>query len=127
MWFIPLLSKVLDIPGAIAAYFNKKQDVDLEKYKVKGGIDVEAMRQDTAIIQARADLAKAMKGDPATSFGRLLFIGSVGGYTAVYFYYLTFYNLLPDYLIWEPLAIPETLQYMPYAVVAYLFVTSFKK
>lgn len=127
MWFLSAIPVVGKIADAVASYFNKKQEVDLEKYKVKGNIDIEAMKQDTAIIQARVDLAKVMKGDPATNLGRLLILAPVGIYMSVQFYYLAFWNLLPDYLVWEPLDIPDKLQYIPYAAIAYLFATSFKR
>jgi hypothetical protein len=45
-WLNPI-SKVIDVVGA---YVNKRQDVDLEKYRVNGSISVKAMETDRDII-----------------------------------------------------------------------------
>lgn len=119
---IPFVGKLFD---SVTAYLNKKQDVALEKYKVDGTVNVELMQQDTAVIQARVDLAKVMKDDVTTKWGHRLFIYPTGAwYTGIVVYCFLhpyFPNVLPI------LALPGQLDYIPYAIIAYLFVTAWKK
>lgn len=126
MWFlsaIPVVGKAID---AITAYFNKKQDVDLEKYRVKGNIDIKAVEADVAIIQARAKLAEAIKDDPATKVARFWVMLPASVYFGVTFYYLTFKNLLPPAFIWQPIELPPSLNYVVYGIIGYLFVTAWR-
>lgn len=125
MWEI--ISSV--ISGVLAPFFtwlNKKEDTTVAKYTVDGQVNVEAMRQDTQIILARAALAAAMKDDPATKYGRWFFIIPTGIYYALIVYVSAFGKLTPSW-VWVILELPKWIQYMPYAVVAYLFVTAWKK
>lgn len=119
---IPIIGKVID---ALAAYAAKKQDVALEKYKVDGTVNVQAMQEDTRIIQARVDLAKVMKDDSTTKWGHRLFIYPVG----VWFTLIVAYCIFHPYFGWflPVLALPNNLLYIPYAVIAYLFATAWKK
>lgn len=110
----------------IASMFNKKTDAGVEKYKIDGQINVEAMRQDTEIIKARADLAKAMKDDPASKIGKWFFIIPTGVYYTLVVYDSCFRKLIPGYT-WVILELPGWMQYMPHAVVAYLLVSAWKK
>lgn len=126
MWFlsaIPVLGKVAD---AVASYFNKKQEVDLEKYKVKGTVDIKAIDADIAIIQARAKLAEVLKDDPGTKVARLWVLVPASVYFGVTFYYLTFKNLLPPVLVWQPIPLPTSLDYLVYAIIGYLFITAWR-
>lgn len=120
---IPIVGKAFD---AWSAHDQKKQDVVLEKYKVDGTVNVELMRQDTEVIKARADLAAVMKDDPTTRWGHRLFIYPVG----VWFTCIVCYCIVQPYfpgIIKPVLALPLNLGYIPYAVIAYLFVTAWKK
>lgn len=119
------LGAVKGIVDPIASIFNKKTDASVEKYKVDGVYNVEAMRQDTEIIRARVDLAKAMKDDPTTKMGRRFFIYPVGVWFAGIVYYCVFHPYFPGIL--PVLALPTNLEYIPYAVIAYLFVSAWKK
>src|SRR4051812_20899441 len=119
---IPFVGKAID---AWSAHDQKKLDVGLEKYKVDGTFDVEAMRQDTEVIKARAQLAAAMKDDPVNKWGRRLFIYPVG---------VWFVAIVTDSLLHRAFsytyrveALPQNLDYIPYAIIAYLFVTAWKK
>ena len=119
------------IDGAIklaTGIFTKKMDVDLEKYKVKGQVDVEALRQDTEIIKARAELAQATKDDNTTKWGKRLFVYPVGVWFALVVYVSCFMHhpWFKDY-VWEIAALPKNLDYITYAIIAYLFVTAWKK
>lgn len=122
---IPFVGKVLD---SVTAYLNKRQDVDLEKYKVKGNVDINAVNADVAVIQARANLAAAMKDDPANKWGRRLLIYPTGvWYSAIVWRSLVQeHPILADYS-WVIKALPQNLDYIPYAVVAYLLVTAWRK
>jgi hypothetical protein len=113
------------IVDPIASIFNKKTDAAVEKYKVDGVYNVEAMKQDTEIIRARVDLAKAMKDDPTTKMGRRFFIYPVG----VWFTAIVVDSLLHKALeyTYRVEALPTNLEYIPYAVIAYLFVSAWKK
>lgn len=127
LWFlraIPVVGKAID---AFAAYYNKKQDVDLEKYKVKGQLDTEAIKADVAIIQARAELAAAHKDDPAAKWGRRLLIYPTG----VWYLAIVWRSLVQEHptlseYSWVIKALPANLDYIPYAVVAYLLVTAWR-
>lgn len=127
---IPVIGKVFDVvnnvTNKVSSFMEKKQDVEIEKYKVKGVIDVAAMQADTALIQARVDLAKAMAKDPATKMGKLVLIGGTGLWTFSWLWYSSFANLLPKYLVWQPLELPTSIEYLPYAVVIYLLAVQIK-
>lgn len=119
---LPLIGKLAD---AFTNYTNKKMDTNLERYKVDGTVNVEAMREDTQIILARTDLAKAMKDDPATKYGRWFFIVPTGLFYIGVIWDST--GLLRDFHKLNMLELPVWMQYMPYAVIAYLFVSAWKK
>ena len=121
--FIPVIGKVADV---ISGYFTKRMDVDLEKYKVKGKIDEKAIEADIAIIQARANLAAAMKDDPGTRLARTWIMLPASVYFGISFYYYGFANLLPPFMVWKPLEPPASLEYVVYAIIAYLFVTAWR-
>lgn len=119
---LPFLGKLTD---AFTNFTNKKMDTALEKYKEDGTVNIEAMKQDTAIIQARTNLAIVMKDDPATKYGRWFFIVPTG-----LFYVGVIWDSTGFLRSWMPLhmlELPGWMQYMPYAVVAYLFVSAWKK
>lgn len=120
---LSLANLLPNIISGVFGYLNKKEDSSLEKYRVDGVVNVEAMRQDTAIIQARAELAKAMKDDPSTKIGRWLIIIPTGLWYSAIIVYCIFHNAFPEYT-WQILALPPNLNYIPYAVVAYLLVTA---
>lgn len=54
MWFLKLLPGIGSVVTGITDYLNKKQDVDLEKYKVDGKVDQSLIAAEVSIIQARA-------------------------------------------------------------------------
>lgn len=127
---IPLIGRFFDLIQSGMSFvkdvFVKKIDADVEKYKVKGSIDIKAIEADTAIIQARADLAKAMKDDPGTQVARFWVMVPASVYFGIYFYYLAFKNLLPGIFVWEPLPLPPSMEYVVYAIMGYLFVTAWR-
>ena len=127
---IPLIGKFFKLietgMGFVKDVFVKKIDADVEKYRVKGQIDVEAMKTDTAIIQARTNLAIALKDDPGTKVARFWVLVPASIYFGVSFYYYTFANLLPPVFIWEPKVLPTSFDYLVYAIIGYLFVTAWR-
>ena len=126
MWLLNLINPFNKLVDFANAFFNKRMDVDLEKYKVKGNIDVKAIEADVAIIQARASLATAMKDDPGTKVARLGVLVPASVYFGVAFYYFTFANLLPKSVIWQPLPLPPSFDYLIYGIIGYLFVTAWR-
>lgn len=119
---VPFVGKALD---AWSAYANKKQDVALEKYKVDGTVNVQAIQADTEIIKARASLAAAMKDDPVNKWGRRFFIYPVGVWFTLIVGDSIFHKAF-NYT-YRVEALPTNLDYIPYAIVAYLFVSAWKK
>lgn len=119
---LPFFGKLTD---AFTNFTNKKMDTALEKYKEDGTVNIEAMKQDTAIIQARTNLAIVMKDDPATKYGRWFFIVPTGLFYIGVIWDST--GLLRDFHKLNMLELPVWMQYMPYAVIAYLFVSAWKK
>jgi hypothetical protein len=117
------ISKLIDVIGS---YLNKRQDVDLEKYKVKGQVDIKAVEADIAIITARTQLAAAQANDPATKTARLFFMIPASWYFGYSFFHATFANLLPPSWLWKPLSLSPTLEYLAYAIIAYLFYTAWR-
>lgn len=123
MWFLsalPLVGKFFD-------WLNKREDTELEKYKVKGEVDKEALKQDTEIIKARADLAKARSDSKTDSVGRALLVWPTG----IWFSFIVYHTLLVKNSFWGQFAweipdLPPSVQYVPLAVVGYLLATNWK-
>jgi hypothetical protein len=109
-----LVGKGLD---AFSNYTNKKMDTELGKVTVNGKVD-------TDIIVARAQLAAQMKDDPATKYGRWFFIVPTGLFYVGCVWDST--GILRSFYKLGMLELPGWIQYMPYAVVAYLFVTAWR-
>jgi hypothetical protein len=109
----------------IAGIFNKKADVNLEKYRVDGQINIEAMRADVELTKATAEVAKARKDDPTDRWGRRLFIYPTG---------VWFSAIVADSLLHQAFeytyrveALPKDLAYIPYTVIGYLFLRLIRK
>ena len=125
MWFLSFIPVIGKIADAWSAHDQKRQDVALEKYKVDGTVNAELIRSDVEVIKARVDLAKARSNDTVDRMGRRLLIYPTG---------IWFTAIVTDSLIhrifdypYRVEALPSNLEYIPYAVVAYLLVTAFKK
>jgi hypothetical protein len=127
---IPVVGKIFDVvnnvTNKVSSFMEKKQDVEIEKYRVKGQIDVAAMKADTDLIQARVDLQKVRGGDQDSKFGRVLIISFSGMYIGSWMWWASFSNLLPKYLVWKPEELPTSMEYIPYAVIVYLFAVIIK-
>lgn len=118
----PIIQGVVDV-------FNKKADVDLQKTldanKTALGKQTDNNKTDVAVLQTRLALALATKDDLGPKLMRDMMMYPVAVWSLLYFYNLTFKGLIPDH-VWEVGVPPESMQYLPYAVVAYLFVTAWK-
>lgn len=120
MWLLNLIPNILGLGKDLFAYLNKKQDVDLEKYKVDGQLDI-------TTVQARGMVAAARAADTVDRWGRRLIIYPTGIWYALIVYDSVFRKLLPDAFTWRILDLPPGLQYIPYAVVGYLLITVVKR
>jgi hypothetical protein len=118
---------VKELIPSLLAYLTKKQDVDLEKYKVDGTVDVAAISAETEIVKARAALVAALKDDPVLRWGRRLFIYPVGVWFALIVYDSAFRNILPKGWTWTVLALPQNLEYVIYVITGFLFIHSWIK
>ena len=118
MFGLDVFSKVFGVIGSLTSgvftYINKKQDVDLEKYKVNGQVDIEQIRAFTLVAQARA-------ADTVDRWGRRLLIYPACIYDALVFYDSAFRSLIPTWT-WRVLELPPDFKYINLAVVAYLTV-----
>lgn len=121
-WLNPI-SKLIDVVGA---YANKRQDVDLEKYKVNGTVSVKAMETDRDIIQARALLAQARANNAADTLGRMLLMWPIGFWVTINVYNLTLSTKLPSWIMLDPKPLDTNMTYLFMAVIGYLLVTAWK-
>lgn len=120
---IPIFGKLFD---AGAAYFNKKQDVDLEKYKVDGTVNIEMMKTDLNLIQAQKELRIADKDSPGVQVAMWLFLVPSGIYYAAYMWDSTFRELLPSYT-WRVLTPEDAIWKILMVIVGYLFLSTVKQ
>jgi hypothetical protein len=111
MW--PIISSIISgivspVTTAVTAIFTKKQDAKIEEG-----------RQDVSIIQARTTLLGQIHRDPAIAIGWYLFIVPTG----LWFVGIVAYCLLHPWYPWwaKVLALPPNIEYIPYAVVTFLF------
>lgn len=103
--FIPVLGKVFD-------YFNKRQDVSLEKYKVDGQVDIEA-------VKAQVMLVNAFKDDWTIRLSRFLVVFL----PSIWFGLVAWDTIMAKaypWLMWHPVEFPQALTYYPYAVLVFL-------
>lgn len=114
----PIIQGVVDL-------FKQKADIDLQKTLSANMTSLEKQKDisktDLAIIQARTQIALAHKDDLGARLVRDLIMFPVGVHTCLYYYWLTF----PMYA-WEIKEPAQAMQYIPYAVIAWLFVTSYR-
>lgn len=100
--------------------------VDLGKTWItkKEDTKVELGRQDVSVVQSRNTLLGQIHKDPAIAFGWYAFIVP----TALWYAAIVLYCLVhPWYPAWKTvLALPPNIEYIPWAVVAFLFGLSWK-
>lgn len=114
---IPVVGKLAD---TFTNYTNKKMDTEIEKLKVNGQVDV-------SVLQARTTLIAQMKDDPASKWGRRLILYPWG----VWFGFVCFRSILQNSpwaeYSWTVAALPSNLEYIGYAIIAYLLGTAWRK
>lgn len=120
---IPVVGKLFD---SVTAYFNKKQDVILEKYKVDGQVNIELMKTDLNLIQAQKELRIASKDDPGIQIAMWLFLVPSGVWYAAYMWDSTFRTVMPDYT-WRVLSPEAEVWKILMIIVGYLFLSTVKQ
>lgn len=120
--WLPIIGPI--IQGLVDA-FSKHEDVTLQRQidanKTALGKQVDISQTDLAIIQTRAQVAIAFKDDIGSRLIRDLIMFPVGVHTILYYWGLSF----PMYAwgVTEPV---QSMQYIPYAVIAFLFVSAYR-
>ncbi len=124
MWsWIPIIGPF--IQGAVNA-FGKWQDAKVQLAQIAANKDIAFGGQDVQVIQARAAVAIAFKDDIGVKFARDVILNWYAIYVSLIFYDSCFRNLLPDYMTWRVLAIPQSLMYLCSAIVAFLFISAWR-
>lgn len=120
--WIPILGPIFQtVANAWAQHedvaLKKQQDVNLTSLAKQQDIS----KTDLAVIQTRAQVAIAFRDDPGVRIIRDIVMFPIGVWTGAYFYMLAF----PQWS-WPVNTPPETMQYIPYAVIGFLFVTAYR-
>lgn len=120
--FIPILGPIFQ---SLADAWGKHEDITLQKQvdvnKTALGKQQDENKTDVAVIQSRAQVAIAFKDDPGVRLIRDLVMFPIAVWSGAYFYTLT----VPQYS-WHMELPPTTMQYIPYAVIAFLFATAYR-
>lgn len=120
--FIPILGPIFQ---SLADAWGKHEDITLQKQvdvnKTALGKQQDENKTDVAVIQSRAQVAIAFKDDPGVRLIRDLVMFPIAIWTGGYFYVLTFPH--GEWVVQTP---PTTMQYIPYAVIAFLFATAYR-
>lgn len=117
MWgWLPIVGPIID---GIVSIFNKQADVGLAKQQ-------DSNKTDLGVIQARAQVAIAFKDDIGSRLARDLIMFPTSLWVFLVFWDSMVKNLAPS-LTWRIEQVPTSFEYIPYAVIAFLFVTAWKK
>lgn len=123
--FLSVIPIVGPIIQGVVDLFKQKADVDLQKTLSANMTALEKSKDinktDLAIIQARTQIALAHKDDLGARLVRDLIMFPVGVHTCLYYFNISF----PMYA-WGVREPAQAMQYIPYAVIAWLFVTSYR-
>lgn len=106
--------------------FTVYQDASTRKAKIAADERVAEGGQDVAIIQGRIDLAKSFAHDVGVAFARDLIINWYAIYISLIFYDSCFRNILPPWMTWRVLAIPDSLNYLCGGIIAFLFASAWR-
>lgn len=119
---IPILGPIFQ---ALVDGWSKHEDVTLKKQQDvnKTSLDkqIDLNKTDVAIIQTRANVAIAFKDDLGVKLIRDIVMFPAAVWTGCYFYTLTFPH--GTWIVGTP---PDAMQYIPYAVIAFLFATNYR-
>jgi hypothetical protein len=116
---IPIVGKLFD---SVSAYYVKKQDIALEKYKVDGTVNVQAIRADTEVIKAQKELQQARQQYLGTRIMQYGFVYPL----MFWFTSIVFYCVFHPYFssIKPVLAFPDPLNTWAGWMIMYLFLHS---
>lgn len=119
--WIPLIGPIID---GIVSIVKGQQDTTVEKYQEDTKRIGTETTADVSVIQARAQVAIAMKDDIGTRLCKdlVMFFGSL--HTGFLFWDHIF-AAHPSF-VFGVTEMGPTLQYIPYAIIAYLFVTAYR-
>lgn len=110
---------------SVAEAWSKHEDVTLKKQQDTNLTALERQQDenktDVSVIQSRAQVAIAFKDDPGVRLIRDLVMFPIAVWTGGYFYVLTFPH--GEWVVNTP---PSAMQYIPYAVIAFLFATAYR-
>lgn len=119
---IPVLGPIFQ---TVADTWSKHEDVTLKKQQDvnKTAVDkqVDENKTDVTVIQTRAQVAIAFKDDTGVRIIRDIVMFPIAIWTGGYFYILTFPH--GNWVVDTP---PAAMQYIPYAVIAFLFATAYR-
>lgn len=119
MWWLNLITA---IPGLLTKgldYFSKRLDINLEKYKVDGQVDLSLVAASTAQLQAQKELAIASLSYVGDRWMRYLFAYPLGVYYAA-----VVVDSLTDTLFkwkWDVMPLHEPMATWSGWIVMYLF------
>lgn len=123
MWIADIAKGVMEgVVGPLFGWLNKKEDVNLEKFKVDGKVDGQALAAHIEALKARRDvLLEAMKyrGIRMIQYGFMVPL-------MLWWNAIIAYCLIKPWYPWWPqvLALPSNLDYIASGIVAFLFLTS---
>lgn len=121
--FLSVIPIVGPIVQGVVDVFNKQADISLQKQvdanKTELGKLQDKNKTDVAVIQSRAAVAVAFKDDLGVRLLRDIVMFTPAVWTGCYFYNLIY----PTWTVGMP---PESMQYIPYAIIAFLFATSYR-
>lgn len=119
---IPILGPIIQ---GVVDVFNKRADISFQKQadtnKTELGKIKSKNETDVEVIKTRATVAIAFRDDLGLKLLRDVMIYPVAVWNLLYYWCLSF----PQWA-WEIKTPPEAMQYLPYAVVAFLFVNAFR-
>lgn len=120
--WLPLIGPIFQ---TIADAWSKHEDTQLQKQvdtnKTALGTLTTNNQTDVEVIQSRAQVAIAFKDDLGVRMIRDIVMFPIGIWTGGYFYTLTFPH--GGWVVEMP---PQPMQYIPYAVIAFLFATAYR-
>jgi len=121
--WIPIIGPFIK---AAFASFDHYQDTTVQKTKIGADERVAEGGQDVQVIQTRANVAIAFKDDIGVMLARDVLVNWYAVYNSLIFYDSCFRNILPPYMTWRVLALPDSLNYLCGGIVAFLFVAAWR-
>lgn len=107
--WIPIIGPIID---GIVSIFSKYKDVELEKYKVDGQVDVETLKASTAIIESTKDDVGVRLARDIVIFPVAIWSAIIGWDTIVAIRWPELKFMVEKY--------PDSVAYLPGAVLAFL-------